>query len=456
MRCTVRYQLRNLHHQLKAMQSTTNDDQTTTPSLGAAFFVWLKIGLLSFGGPAAQIGLMHKWVVAENKWLSEKSYLNALSFCMLLPGPEAMQLATYAGWRLHGTVGGIIAGLLFVIPGAVVIALLAFFYSAYSDVALVNQLFLGIKAAVIVVVLEALLRVAKKSLTSTTQWFIAAFAFVGIFFFNIPFPLIVLTAALFGYLSAPKNTDAHPNERTQPILNKNSTLFKSTSVTVLTWAALWAAPLLFLFLFTDQTLLVQLGVFFSKLAVVTFGGAYAVLAYLGQSVVADFGWLSAGEMMDGLGLAETTPGPLILVTEFVGFIAGYREGGLGLALAAAFLTLWVTFTPCFLWIFTGAPFLDWICEQPKLKGALNAITAAVVGVILNLSVWFALHVLFDEVNRESFGALQLWLPDLSSLNIVVVVLTALCMLAAFRLHWNIVTILFTSALLGLGLSHLLS
>ena len=434
-------------------QPTLDENQTSSPTLRAALLVWLKIGLLSFGGPAAQIGLMHKWVVAENKWLSEKQYLNALSFCMLLPGPEAMQLATYTGWRLHGTLGGIIAGLLFVIPGAIVIALLAFFYSVYSDVAIVNQLFLGIKAAVIVVVLEALFRVAKKSLVSRAQWVIAAVAFVGIFFLDVPFPFIVFAAALFGYLRGNKDqASLTTTDETEARPQLNQHLFKSTLTTVFTCVALWISPLLILYLFTDQTLLVQLGVFFSKLAVVTFGGAYAVLAYLGQSVVADFGWLSAGEMMDGLGLAETTPGPLILVTEFVGFIAGYREGGLGLALVAALLTLWVTFVPCFLWIFTGAPFLDWICDQPRLKGALNAITAAVVGVILNLSVWFALHVLFDQVTRKLYSPFSLWVPDLSSLNYIVLVLTALCMVAAFRLHWNIVKILVVSALLGLGLS----
>ena len=438
------------------MQTITNEQSAETPTLKAAFFVWLKVGLLSFGGPAAQIGLMHKWVVAENKWLSEKQYLNALSFCMLLPGPEAMQLATYAGWRMHGTLGGIIAGLLFVIPGALLIALLAFFYSVYSDVTVVNNLFLGIKAAVIVVVLEALLRVSKKSLVSGVQWVIAAAAFIGIFFLNVPFPLIVFAAAVLGYLSGHKQADSANIEKSSQASVPNKPMLKSTLITVATWTTIWALPMLVLFAFTDQTLLTQLGVFFSKLAVVTFGGAYAVLAYLGQSVVADFGWLTAGEMMDGLGLAETTPGPLILVTEFVGFIAGYREGGLGLALAAAVLTLWVTFVPCFLWIFTGAPYLDWICDQPRLKGALNAITAAVVGVILNLSVWFALHVLFDRVERVSYGSLQLWIPDFSSLNIVVAILTALCMIAAFKYHWNIVKILCASAALGLVFSTLLT
>ena len=438
------------------MQTITNEQSAETPTPKAAFFVWLKVGLLSFGGPAAQIGLMHKWVVAENKWLSEKQYLNALSFCMLLPGPEAMQLATYAGWRMHGTLGGIIAGLLFVIPGALLIALLAFFYSVYSDVTVVNNLFLGIKAAVIVVVLEALLRVSKKSLVSDVQWVIAAAAFIGIFFLNVPFPLIVFAAAVLGYLSGHKQADSSNIEKSSQASVSNKPMLKSTLITVATWTTIWALPMLVLFAFTDQTLLTQLGVFFSKLAVVTFGGAYAVLAYLGQSVVADFGWLTAGEMMDGLGLAETTPGPLILVTEFVGFIAGYREGGLGLALAAAVLTLWVTFVPCFLWIFTGAPYLDWICDQPRLKGALNAITAAVVGVILNLSVWFALHVLFDRVERVSYGSLQLWIPDFSSLNIVVATLTVLCMIAAFKYHWNIVKILCASAALGLVFSTLLT
>ena len=390
------------------MPSITEEQPTTQPSLTAAFFVWLKVGLLSFGGPAAQIGLMHKWVVAENKWLSEKQYLNALSFCMLRPGPEAMQLATYAGWRMHGTLGGLIAGLLFVIPGAIVIALLAFFYSVYSDVALVDQLFLGIKAAVIVVVLEALMRVAKKSLVSPTQWVIAACAFVGIFFLNVPYPIIVFAAALYGYLFGAKQNTSNPDRKIQPSTTLKNSMLNSTLITLATWVGIWALPMVFLYLFTDQTLLVQLGVFFSKLAVVTFGGAYAVLAYLGQSVVADFGWLTAGEMMDGLGLAETTPGPLILVTEFVGFIAGYREGGIGLALLATLLTLWVTFVPCFLWIFTGAPYLDWICDQPRLKGALNAITAAVVGVILNLAVFFSILVLWPENQDLSLSGQFEW------------------------------------------------
>jgi len=397
------------------------------PGLKESFFVWLKIGLLSFGGPAAQIALMHRLIVAEKRWLSEKQYLNALSFCMLLPGPEAMQLATYAGWRSHGIKGGLIAGLLFVIPGAIVIAGLALIYSLFGEVALVNILFLGVKAAVIVVVLEALFRVAKKSLTSNLHWVIALLAFIGIFFLNLPYPLIVLAAAIFGFFFLSKATDI------QPTAIPDRTILSETFKTILLWLLIWALPFIVIALFNGNDFLL-------------------VLAYLGQEVVTDFGWLSAGEMMDGLGLAETTPGPLILVTEFVGFIAGFREGGILMAIAAALLTLWVTFVPCFLWIFAGAPYIEWLGNQRRLRGALSAITAAVVGVILNLSVWFALHVLFENVNHMFSGPFQLWLPEISSINWIVAVLTVLCTVAAFVLHWNIVLILFTSASLGLLLS----
>ena len=429
------------------MSKATNSETTTWPGLNQTFPVWLKIGLLSFGGPAAQIALMHRMVVAEKRWLSEKQYLNALSFCMLLPGPEAMQLATYAGWRMHGVKGGLLAGLLFVIPGAIVIAILALIYALYGDVPLINSLFIGIKAAVIAIVLQALLRVAKKSLTSTVHWVIALLAFIGIFFLNLSYPLIVLAAALFGFFQLPSVAAA--GLRTQA---PGKAMLFDTVKTVIVWVLIWAAPIVFIALFTDHTILLQIGSFFSKLAVVTFGGAYAVLAYLGQQVVTDFGWLSAGEMMDGLGLAETTPGPLILVNEFVGFIAGFREGGIGLGLAAAVITLWVTFVPCFLWIFAGAPYIEWISDQPRLKGALSAITAAVVGVILNLSVWFALHVLFDNVSRKTIGPLQLWIPQLSSVNWIVLLLSIFCTIAAFKLNWNIIRILIVSAVAGLIMS----
>ena len=414
------------------------------PTLAEAFVVWLRIGLLSFGGPAAQIALMHREIVDNNGWLTEKQYLNALSFCMLLPGPEAMQLATYAGWRMHGTLGGLVAGLLFVLPGAVVILVLGLIYGFYGDVPLISSLFLGVKAAVIVIVIEALLRVAKRALHLPEHWAIAVIAFIGIFFLALPFPVIIVAAAIFGFIHAgSNNVDDTP---VQVQLSVSASLR-----TALLWLVIWAVPLLALVPFDDGGLLVDISLFFSKLAVVTFGGAYAVLAYLGQDVVTQHGWLSAGEMMDGLGLAETTPGPLILVNEFVGFIAGFREGGVWYGLLAAGVTLWATFVPCFLWIFVGAPYIDWIGTQSRLRGALTAITAAVVGVILNLSIWFALHVFFNEVTLQVYGPFVLWQPEMASLDWSVIALTLLSALMLFRFHWNVSWVLALSSLSGIGL-----
>lgn len=427
---------------------TPTTANTDSPTLSEATKAWAYIGLLSFGGPAAQIALMHKTIVDEHKWLTEKDFLNALSFCMLLPGPEAMQLATYAGWRLHGVIGGLIAGLLFVIPGALVILILASVYAMFGDVSIVSALFFGIKAAVIVIVIEALLRVAKRALSRTEHWVIAALAFVGIFFLAVPYPLIIILAAAYGFFFS-NNTD--PNENEQQSNHNLRQLLPSTMRTVVFCLVIWWVPLWLLHLAGANQILVEIGMFFSKLAVVTFGGAYAVLAYLGQDVVTQFGWLTAPEMMDGLGLAETTPGPLILVTEFVGFIAGYREAGLLVGVAAAAVTLWVTFVPCFLWIFAGAPYIEWLGEQPRLRMALKAITAAVVGVILNLSIWFALHVFFQQVTHEKVGFLNLWLPDWSTLDFRVVLLTALCAALAFAFHWSIARILLLSAVLGYAL-----
>jgi len=431
-----------------AIMESTHEQSTLSPSLMEAVVIWAKIGCLSFGGPAAQIALMHKLVVDQKNWLSEKQFLSALSFCMLLPGPEAMQLATYAGWRLHGLVGGLIAGLLFVIPGALIIIGLGTVYAYYSNIPFIEGLFLGIKAAVIIVVIEALLRVAKKALKGTEQWLIAVLAFVGIFFLNVPFPVIVICAALYGYF-----TTRDGAADTQRVAMPSKQQFVSTQRTVLLWLCIWWVPILLLWLFGADALLIQVGTFFSKLAVVTFGGAYAVLAYLAQDVVTQFEWLSAGEMMDGLGLAETTPGPLILVTEFVGFLAGFKSGGFGLGLAAALVTLWVTFVPCFLWIFAGAPYIEWLSDQPRLNRAMSAITSAIVGVILNLSVWFALHVWFSNVAPIKKGIFTFWAPSLSSLDWRVAMLTIGCAIAAFVLHWSIFRILFVAALLGLALSH---
>lgn len=415
-------------------------------SLSSATRIWARIGFLSFGGPAAQIALMHRFLVDELKWLEEKQFLNALSFCMLLPGPEAMQLATYAGWRLHGIRGGLIAGLLFVLPGAIVVLGLAVIYGILGDVPLISALFLGIKATVLIIVLEALLRVSKRALHGKVYWVIAGLAFIGIFFLSLPFPLIVILAALFGYFHGSGDSD-----NTMVAAREASHWLPRLLLTILLWIAIWALPLVAIGLFSDHDILLQIGAFFSRLAVVTFGGAYAVLAYMGQAVVEQFGWLTAGEMMDGLGLAETTPGPLILVTEFVGFLAAFREGGIGLGIAGALVTLWVTFVPCFLWIFAGAPHIEWICSQPRLKGALSGISAAVVGVILNLSLWFALHVIFRSVSENHYGIFTVWQPDPASIDWRVVVLTVLSALMMLRFHWSITRVLLLSSLCGVGL-----
>ena len=423
--------------------------QKQSVSLVTASKKWAQIGLLSFGGPAAQIALMHQLLVEQMRWFKEKEFVNALSFCMLLPEPEAMQLATYSGWRMHGKLGGFIAGLLFVLPGAIVILILAMTYSLFGDVPFIKTLFLGVKAAVLVVVIESLLRIANKALKLATLKVIALLAFIGIFFFNIPYPLIVLSAALFGFFYI----------REQIVDGEVSSVrpkgFSGLIKTVLIMLCIWWVPVLLIdAIFYEQRILLEIGLFFSRLAVVTFGGAYAVLAYMGQDVVNHWGWLTAGEMMDGLGLAETTPGPLILVTEFVGFLAAYREGGLGLGIAGAMMTLWVTFVPCFLWVFAGAPYIEWICAQPKLKGALTAISAAVVGVILNLSVWFGLHVMFLNVEQTQFGMITLWQPQWTSIDWKVALLTLMCGLLTFQFHWSIFKVLITSSMVGIVMAML--
>ncbi|MFO7478990.1 MAG: chromate efflux transporter, partial [Methyloceanibacter sp.] len=383
------------------------------PSFREAVTVWAKIGVVSFGGPAGQIALMHRLLVEERRWIGEQQFLHALNFCMLLPGPEAMQLATYVGWRLHGTLGGLSAGLLFVLPGALIVLSLTIAYALYGQIPLVEAAFVGIKAAVLVIVIEALLKVARRALRGPYDIAIAAAAFVAIFFFAAPFPLLIAAAALIGYLLA----RAWPGPTPAPSVAPPPVPLSQTLKTAALWLAIWILPLLLLpVLFGRGHVTTDIALFFSKLAVVTFGGAYSVLAYMAQQAVEIYGWLSPGEMLDGLGLAETTPGPLILVTEFVGFLAGYRQGGepkLAFGLLGAAVTLWATFVPCFLWIFTGAPYVERLTSNPRLAGALAGVTAAVVGVILNLSLWFALHVLFGRVEAESYGPLRLWAPDFS-------------------------------------------
>ena len=411
------------------------------PTLRQSTATWCKIGLLSFGGPAAQIALMHREIVENKKWLSEDQFLNALNFCMLLPGPEAMQLATYSGWRINGTLGGLIAGLLFVLPGAFLITLLAVIYAFFGDIPLINSIFLGVKATVVVIVIQALLKVSKKALKTHYHTSIAVTAFISIFFFNLPYPFIIFVSAFFGYLMLPNKINVKQVQQSHPLTK--------TLKTILAWLVVWWIPILLVYLISDQKILTEITIFFSKLAVVTFGGAYAVLSYMAQDVVITKGWLTAGQMMDGLGLAETTPGPLILVTEFVGFLAAFQEGGIKLALIAGFLTLWVTFIPCFLWIFAGAPYIDWISSQPRLHGALSAITAAVVGVILNLSIWFMLHVFFEKISDVQFGPINLLWPNFNYINVPAIFLTSISIWLIIKLKWNIASVLLINASLAL-------
>ena len=415
------------------------------PSWSDFLGVWLKIGILSFGGPAAQIALMHRIVVDERRWMAEDKFLHALNFCMLLPGPEAMQLATYAGWTLKGIRGGLAAGLLFVLPGAAVVLALSMLYVGFGNVPFVAALFFGIKAAVLAIVFEALLRVARRALTRPADWAIAALAFLALFLFALPFPLVILAAAAVGLVQAPASAPSTQTSAPYPL--------RKTATTAALWLALWFVPVALLWAaLGGPHVLTRLAVFFSKLAVLTFGGAYAVISYMAQQVVQAEGWLKAAEMVDGLGLAETTPGPLILVIEFVAYLTGHRfAGGLGGGIAAATIALWVTFVPCFLWIFVLAPYIEILRGLPRLSGALAAITSAVVGVILNLSLWFGLHVLFRTVTHVQWPPFDVWLPDLASLDMGALGLLALSCVLLFRFHWGVPGTLAVSSLAGLAL-----
>jgi chromate transporter len=424
---------------IEANSGTVFGGLASPPTFADALQVWLKIGLLSFGGPAGQIALMHKVLVDEKKWIDEPRYLSALNFCMLLPGPEAMQLATYVGWRLHGLKGGLAAGLLFVIPGALVVLALSMAYAAFGKLPIAEALFIGVKAAVLAIVVEALLRVAKRALKGNVDWAIAGVAFVAIFACQVPFPVIVLGAALFGFW---RGFGLKPDAGASAIA---TVPLRQTMATVVIGLAIWFVPLIAIAaLFGGDHVLAKLALFFSKLAVVTFGGAYAVLAYMAQDVVQTYGWLQPGEMLDALGLAETTPGPLILVTEFVGYVAAYRHGGwspVGMGILGALVAIWATFAPCFLWIFAGAPYIERLNSEPRLKAALAAVTAAVVGVILNLTVWFALNVLFKQLAKVNIWPLGLELPVLSSVDLRAVALSALAFVLMFALHRGIFTTL---------------
>ena len=438
----------------------------TTPSFSEAIRTWLKIGLIGFGGPAGQIALMHRIVVDEKKWIDESRFLHALNYCMLLPGPEAQQLAVYLGWLLHRVKGGLAAGMLFVLPGTLVMLALSILYVLFARVPLIEGLFWGLKAAVLAVVVEAVLRIGRRSLRNNAMLTIAAAAFVGIFFFGVPFPLIIFAAALIGYLGASLRPQlfgggsGHSPPAVTPagraaISMTRPTMGHSARVLCL-GLVLWFGPTLAaMALLGPASAFTDIGVFFSKMAIVTFGGAYAVLSYVAQQAVDTYGWLTAGEVLTGLGLAETTPGPLIMVVQFVAFLGAYRHPGpfdpMTAGILGGLLAAWVTFAPCFLWIFLGAPFVERLREQRRLAAALAAITAAVVGVILNLALWFALHVLFARVDEQWFGPARLFVPDLTSLDPWALLIAAAAMLAMLRLKLGMLPTLALSALAGMAL-----
>jgi chromate transporter len=443
------------------------------PTLTEATRVWARIGLLSFGGPAGQIALMHRILVEENRWLGEKRFLHALNYCMLLPGPEAMQLAVYIGWLMHRTLGGIIAGLLFVLPGVVAIMALSWVYAIWGNVGAVEALFFGLKAAVLAIVVQAVIRIGSRALRNGAMLAIAAASFAAIFAFGVPFPLIILAAGLIGLAGARAGLPAFQGggghgavgtvqvDDAETLLGEESPdhtevnrahAFRISAAFLI----LWLAPVAALFaLLGPGHVFAQIAGFFSVMAVVTFGGAYAVLAWVAQEAVQNYGWLAPGEMLDGLGMAETTPGPLIMVTQFVGFMGALRDaGGLSPLMSGTLgglLTTWVTFTPCFLWIFLGAPWIERLRGNRTLAAALTAITAAVVGVILNLAVWFGMHVVFDRVRTVTGFGLDLDLPVWTTLNPWAALLVLAAVVAVFRFRLGPVQVLLAAAAAGLAL-----
>jgi chromate transporter len=420
-----------------------------------AMHVWTRVALLSFGGPAGQIAVMHCILVEEKRWISEERFLHALNYCMLLPGPEAQQLATYVGWLMHRSLGGIMAGGLFIIPGIISIMALSYVYAAFGNLPIVVALFFGLKAAVLAIVLEALIRIGKRSLKNNVMIALAALAFIAIFFFNVPFPVIILGAALIGLIGAltgmaafqggAGHAPAHGKAGVAVVDSllgdglpdhARPTVARSLKVSAL-WLALWLIPVgALVFAAGTDNVFTEIAVFFSKMALVTFGGAYAVLTYVAQQAVENYGWLKPSEMLDGLGMAETTPGPLIMVLQFVGFMAAYRDPGSLSPMVAGtlggLLATWVTFTPCFLWIFLGAPFVEALRENKTVNAALSAITAAVAGVVLNLAVWFAIHSIFREVQPVQISLLSFDAPRLASVDPWALALAVAAAVAIFR------------------------
>ena len=454
---------------------TPADDVVAAPSLQEATRVWARIGCLSFGGPAGQIALMHKVIVEEKRWISEERFLHALSYCMLLPGPEAQQLATYIGWLMHGIRGGLVAGLLFILPGFAVILVLSGLYAYFQDAAWLSALFFGLKAAVLAIVVEALLRLGRRALTSRFHYYVAAASFLVLFLLNLPFPLVVILAGAAGFARTRYRQRSNPPPHTarRPYFQPLTTHSIAKPLIVLVfWILVWQSPLLLVrsldapadliaeTLTGETNVFGAVFVFFSKMAVITFGGAYAVLSYVAQVAVGQYAWLKPGEMLDGLALAETTPGPLVLVLCFVGFLAGFRNplvmAPLAGGLLGASLAAWATFVPSFIWIFAGAPFIEKLRDNATLSAAMSAITAAVVGVILNLALWFGLHVLFAEVGRVALltrgGGLPLvslaW-PEWRTLDVAALGLFLSACVLLFRFKVGMVKILAVCALAGL-------
>lgn len=439
-------------------------------SFNEAFRVWLRVACLSFGGPAGQIAVMHRILVEEKKWISEGRFLHALNYCMLLPGPEAQQLATYVGWLMHRTAGGLMAGGLFILPGIIAIMGLSYIYAAFGNVSFVEALFFGLKAAVLAIVVEAVVRVGKRALKNRIMIALAAAAFIAIFFFAVPFPIIIIAAGIIGYAGARSGRpefapaghgpggsgaviDSMLGDAVPEHVRPNTA--RAIRLSAL-WLALWLVPVIALLVLVGQAnVFSQIALFFSKMALVTFGGAYAVLAYVAQQAVEHYHWLKPHEMLDGLGMAETTPGPLIMVLQFVGFMAAYRDpSGLSPMAAATLgglLATWVTFTPCFLWIFVGAPYIERLRGNTGLAGALSAITAAVVGVILNLSIWFALHTLFRQTVPVHAFPLNFDMPVLTSVDIPALLLSIAAATAIFRFKLGMLTVLTGSCAAGVAL-----
>jgi chromate transporter len=453
--------------------------ETTLPTFREATGVWAKVGLLSFGGPAGQIALMHRMLVDERRWIGEQRFLHALSYCMLLPGPEAQQLAIYIGWLMHGIRGGLVAGILFVLPGACVMLVLSALYALYHDLPAMHALFLGVKAVVLAIVIQAILRIGARALKNRVAVALAVAAFIGLYVLHIPFPLIVLGAGLIGWIghrlapaAFPAGGNAHGNSKQTPdthgiidaLIDGGNLAHTRPSTaralrTLFGWLIIWLAPVLLIRIASGPaSVWSNLGEFFSVMAVVTFGGAYAVLAYVAQAAVQSYGWLMPREMVDGLGLAETTPGPLILVLQFVGFIAAFRAQGLtGGAMdpllagtLGALLTLWATFAPCFLWIFLGAPYVEALRSNRAISAALAAVTAAVVGVIANLALWFGLHVLFQETQDVAIAGLTIQFPNLASLDWIAAAIAVAAIVAILRFKIGTLTTLAFGALAGLA------